>query len=902
MQHSSLLLDMRLTALAPIRQLPHFHGVQWSACLRHLLRPVLGGKSLAEAGIWPVPMESGIDRYERGESIQLGLVCPADCAVAVGGALQQFSPTSGATGHFQPGVTVACHEIHCRIADTPWQAQRSTPLDDEHLAEEIALLASLPRFTLRFTTPLRLTRLAGNKGDGHRYLDAESFSGPDCSASLTALLQRIRGMGESELDAGRLAIAESAVTWIDLPYGGHAGKTLGGIVGSIVISGTPTLEAARRLVIGQYLGAGKNPAFGFGFFEIEELVSCRCIRPLQRGKTLLSRSVELPALKAALDKMQETTPGPDGLTVQDLKAAGLPLIERLREDLLAGRFAPPTTRLCRIPKTDGKFRELHIPNALDRLVMKSVAAILSPPIERLLTGSSYAYRRGLSRHSAATALQKLLSAGYDTGLKADISAFFDSVDTIRMKSLLNGLFPAEPLVALIAGWLDHARQAGISGLPQGWAISPVLSNLYLDHFDREMESIGFRLIRFADDFVVLFPPGYDRDVAVEQIRAALATIGLSLKEEKTETVIKGRPIRFLGLLIAAEEVTTAPSDSDEVEAEGWGNVFRSGWKEGEPVYLTSICHGAFSRGSHLVVRNERDEDVSFPWGRISRIIVTGRAHFSGGIIYRAMREAISVTFINVMGRITGRLDASGHETTTELSAQQRLLATDATFCLDFSRAVICAKIRNSAVLLRRNGIDLPELAKLEASAATAENLDQLRGFEGAAAHAYFHHFPELVAPFDFAGRVYRPPDGPVNVLLSFGYTLLYNRIASVLRARGFDPRIGFFHQGRGTHCALVSDLLEPLRHLSDRNALALIHRKEVSFSDFETCTVGGQPSCRMTGQAFRACIHRYETTMASKFTFGDKGKISYNAYLDSMVEMIIRTLKLGVPFTPLRIR
>ena len=96
-----------------------------------------------------------------------------------------------------------------------------------------------------------------------------------------------------------------------------------------------------------------------------------------------------------------------------------------------------------------------------------------------------------------------MKEGYDTGIKADIAAFFDSVDTQALCDLFDGYFPNEPLGAFIRRFLNHAAEAGISGLPQGWSLSPVLSNLYLDRFDRMVEEAGFRLVRFADDFVML---------------------------------------------------------------------------------------------------------------------------------------------------------------------------------------------------------------------------------------------------------------------------------------------------------------------------------------------------------------------------------------------------------------
>lgn len=157
-----------------------------------------------------------------------------------------------------------------------------------------------------------------------------------------------------------------------------------------------------------------------------------------------------------------------------------------------------------MPKKDEGFRAIHVFNTTDRLLHKAAADYLAPVVDGFLSHSSYAYRKGLNRKGAANALKKALSEGFTQGIKADVSAFFDSVNIERLCLLLEGLFPLEPLIQRLVQWLQGFGQAGIKGLPQGSPFSPLLSNLYLDQFDKDMEKEGIRLIRFADDFVVLF--------------------------------------------------------------------------------------------------------------------------------------------------------------------------------------------------------------------------------------------------------------------------------------------------------------------------------------------------------------------------------------------------------------
>lgn len=899
-----ILLELRLRALKPIRKLPHFLGPHFSAMLRHLLRADLPDEaSLAQAGVWLQTVETGIVAYEEGEPIRFGLTLPAALAPCIGQALAGFNETVQAQGHFQPGVTVALDEVFCRISGAPWDWRQPCPLSPEILAPEMEKLMNLDRWSLLLHSPLRLTRPAGAKAQSHRYVDEDYLDAArrEGQNPLEILRDRMRLPGAEAVDVARGRFHGGGCTWLDVPYGNPKGKSLGGLIGRLHFSGRLTPQAAALLVAGQYFGAGKNAPFGFGFYDIPELAPVRAVAPLRRGRTLLERAVQLPLLAAALGQLSNSSPGPDGLGVADLKAAGEPFLKQLADKARKGTGLAGPMKRYRLPKADGGGRDIFVQNAAERLVHRALAMHLTPAVEGLLSHSAYAYRQGLSRRSAAATLKNLLGQGYDGGIKADIAAFFDSVRHNDLLDLLAGYFPAEPAVGLIAEWLATAAEAGAEGLPQGGILSPVLSNLYLDRFDRAMAAEDFRLVRFADDFVVLFRQGQSPEEGLTAVRQALARLGLCLKPEKTEQLVHGQPVRFLGLLVSADNVSEIEREETE-ETSDWSPIFRDDWQSGQPVYLTTLNRGAQSRGADLLIHGEEDDSVEkIPWSRISRLVVVGRSRFSGGVVYRAMREAIPISFIDVMGKTHGQLHGIDY-IQPDLAALQAERAADPEFALAFAREIVSAKILNSQTLLRRNDAPRLPLTELAERARQAGDLDQLRGFEGAAARIYFEAFGTLTAPFEFKKRIYRPPDGPVNVMLSFGYTLLYNRIAGVLREQGLNPRLGFFHQGRGSHCALASDLQEELRHLVDRIVLSLIHLREVGIKDFDYGEVGGYKTCRLKGEAFRAFIRRFEKTMARKFNYGSRGQLSYNSYLDEMAESFKRSLRLGIPYQALRIR
>lgn len=893
------LINLQFTVIAPIKGLPFFHGPHWSAMFRLLRKALSTGTDQSSGMIMVHPIETGVCSYSVGDKIRLGVTVDASNASLLAAILEHFHDVSSEefTGHFQPNVTVRLDSVISRRSGDVWNVS-DPPITPKDLLEDAQRLTELDEFTIRTISPLRIVRPAGLKAVGHRYCDVDYFMNGSGSFPLASLLPtgNLRGANLN------VVVKASGLKWIDVSYGvGKDSTTLGGIMGSIEFCGRVDIQTAIELVWGQYVGVGKNRSFGFGFYEIRELMPCSKVFPLKRCTTLFARSISMPSLKDALAKLPNSSPGVDGMTVTEAKDAE----DYILTSLMQGVQEIPSSdsvslKRYMLPKPNGGHRFIYVQNVKDRVLHRSFADNIYPAIENLLSTSAYAYRHGLSRKNAANAIKDLLQQGYTHGIKADISAFFDSVDIYDLCRLLVGLFPAEPLVSYLSHWLHLTTNQGISGLPQGWVLSPVLSNLYLDRFDRMLDKKGFKLVRFADDFVVLFrPESSDQETCLRVVEEGLGQLGLRLNHAKTQTIDGTQPINFLGYLVSASDVLSAEKQKLLPEEE-WQSVFQPHILHGIPVYLSCICNGAYSSGANIILKNQDQEQISIPWSQVGRLVIVGRSPFSGGLVYRAVRERIPVTFLDVMGRMRGHLSESQF-LSSSLNAFQEERLKDPAWQLNFCRALIGAKIHNSYVLLRRNDVTVPVLKTLEHQALEASNLEQLRGIEGYAARIFFEQFSTIVAPFEFKGRNYHPPDGPVNVMLSFGYTLLYNRITSVLINKEFNPLCGFFHVSRGRHCALASDILEPLRHIVERIVLALIHLKEIKVEDFTIQKQGDISICRMQGNGFRAFISRYEKTMASRFTTQANKKMSYNEWLDYTVDNLKSAVRHNLPYKPLRI-
>lgn len=908
------LLFLMLRARERIFSLPYYHGPQWNGMFRHLARQFISSKqSLNDLKFRIHPVDTGITEYFPGETIHLGITMPVDIVEPFFKMIRCFNFLPRGSGPFHPG-SLAVSRIVCRVSRrTLWNEKnphialraavrnldRLTP---SVLVEETRRLARMDRFTLRFYAPLSLkASLPYREMTGHATAGYDFFFNKACNP-LDHLLSRL-GAGEHR---SGLIVTGGQCNWYDCKYGKKyknlkdPATTMGGILGFVSLKGRPSDDEAAALVKGQYLGVGKSRTFGFGFYHITELESHTGILPFSKSQTLLERAFSQPCMKKALSRLPDSSPGPDGLLKKDLVKAGPCFLKQVSDGTGKEVFTHGPVKSYRMKKKQGGFRPIHVFNMTDKLVQRAIADTLSPVSEKILSDASFAYRIGINRKQASDAVKAALKKGYVYGLKADIHAFFDSIDPDILTGILSALLPFDDLPEFVAHWLKHCREQGISGLPQGSPLSPVLSNLYLDRFDRHLMAENSILFRYGDDFILLFKEQDHMERHHEAVIQTLSTLGLKLNPQKTLVIEKDTAFSFLGYEISLDSIKTISRETDEA-SEIWLPVFTDSFLRGKPVYLSSLCRGAFSSGPSLVINDEQSQTRDIPWNTISRIVVVGRSSFSSGMVYRAIKQNIPVSFIDVMGRPIGQVTATESMEMAHQEVQDEQ-AMSKPFCLAFSKQIIQAKILNCRVLLRRNSIRHTGLRALAASVDKVTSQEQLLGFEGQAAKQYYSCFKTLVKPFTFDKRVFHPPDNPVNALLSFGYTLLYNRLSVALSDNGLNPRKGFFHKSRGRHNALASDLMEELRHVIDRIVLALIHLKEIQETGFSMTEYKGRNTCRMNGHAFRKYIRKYETVMASTFTYGRDTPISYNAYLDEMALGVIRCMKLSIPYQPLIIK
>jgi len=269
---------------------------------------------------------------------------------------------------------------------------------------------------------------------------------------------------------------------------------------------------------------------------------------------LIDRILSDENIKAAIHavKSNKGAPGIDKMPVDALELYFAEHGEEIKAQIRAKRYQPQPVRRVYIPKTNGKLRPLGIPTVVDRVIQQAIAQILSRGYERYFSEYSHGFRPNRSCHTAMEQALAYLNSGYEWVVDLDIEKYFDTVNHDKLISILRERINDAPTLHLIRSFLkagvmeDGLVSPTEDGVPQGGPLSPVLSNVYLDKLDKELEGRGLRFVRYADDCNIFVRSEKAADRVMASVGSWLER-KLRLKVSATKTkVVRPNDSGFLG--------------------------------------------------------------------------------------------------------------------------------------------------------------------------------------------------------------------------------------------------------------------------------------------------------------------------------------------------------------------
>lgn len=245
--------------------------------------------------------------------------------------------------------------------------------------------------------------------------------------------------------------------------------------------------------------------------------------------------------------------GVDQITIEQYEREVEANLEHLAQELKLGTYQPKPIRRTYIPKADGSQRPLGIPTVCDRIAQGALRHVIEPIFEKQFASHSYGFRPGRGCRDALRRVQELLDEGYQYVVDADLKSYFDTIPHQRLMEQVQKQVADGRVLKLIESFLKANIMEGLeqwtptAGAPQGAVLSPLLSNIYLDPLDHQMESAGYEMVRYADDFVILCKTKQQAQAALDAVEAWTTQAGLMLHPQKTRIVeARADAFEFLG--------------------------------------------------------------------------------------------------------------------------------------------------------------------------------------------------------------------------------------------------------------------------------------------------------------------------------------------------------------------
>lgn len=323
------------------------------------------------------------------------------------------------------------------------------------------------------------------------------------------------------------------------------------------------------------------------------------------------------------------------------------------------------------------------------------------------------------------------------------------------------------------------------------------------------------------------------------------------------------------------------------------------------LYITE--QGAVLRktGDRLIVEKDAELFLDIPCSKVDAVLIFGNVQFTTQAVHEILQHGIEMAILTRSGKLLGHI-SSLKSKNVELRIEQFNKYMDDAFRLTFSKILVKGKVTNCLNLIRIFSYNHPDrnlseiadqLRVLTEDSENAGSIASLMGTEGASARVYFECLGRMIlGEFTFDGRKKHPSTDPVNALLSFGYTLVFNEVLALLESLGFDPCIGFFHEVEYGRASLASDLVEEFRASVDRFTLYLVNNKIFNKEDFYTNPEN--KAVYLQREALKRYVVEYERLMSREFIHPElEEHTTLRKCLKIQAEKLANFLRSGIIYT-----
>lgn len=326
------------------------------------------------------------------------------------------------------------------------------------------------------------------------------------------------------------------------------------------------------------------------------------------------------------------------------------------------------------------------------------------------------------------------------------------------------------------------------------------------------------------------------------------------------------------------------------------------------IYLTEQNSILRKTGDRLIVEKDDEILLDVQCHKIDAVLIFGNVQFTTQAVHELFEHGIEMAILTRRGRLIGQITSPATKNIELRLAQFRGFERP-DFRLQLARNIISGKVQNCMNIMKAFSYNHPEIdlkadiRKVQIFSEAVlhtESIEQLLGIEGNAAKAYFQGLGRMIlGDFVFNGRKRRPPPDPVNALLSFSYTLIFNEISSLLDGMGFDPYLGYLHKPDYGRPSLACDLIEEFRPIAgDRLTLNLINNRILSGDHFHSHSTG--EGVYLTREGMKKFFIEYERFLTKEFSHPVSGEtVTLRRCFRLQAEMMARCVRQGEEYLPL---
>ena len=558
----------------------------------------------------------------------------------------------------------------------------------------------------------------------------------------------------------------------------------------------------------------------------------------------------------------------------------------IRQEIENNKYQPENIILKEIINYKGKRRLVSILNIKDKFISKLLLEVLEKYIAPNFSENSFAYQKGKGTTQAILKIKKLVEEGNEIVGKIDIKDYFDTINHEKLLKMMQDVKIERRVIELINKFIkckvdyQYSTYTKTQGIIQGSPLSAILSNIYLDSFDKELDKLNIKYIRYCDDINIF---GKDK----KEVYSTIKFIEKRLKEQyllninhnQTEITNVFYTI-FLGYkLIKNKFGVEIVKISKEVQ---YTNRWRTNSLEKINNEYHIINEGILSQSDYTILFENKNKKVYIPIEATKILNIYSNIIINSNFFNLMNSKNIIVNLFDKHNRYIGKFIPNNTRKSCLLLLKQVEIYNDYNKRMNMAKDILSSEIYNLKSNLkyynRRYNHDIKEKIKLIEKTEKEINLikehEKLLLCEARIKGIYYSCFNEILQneKFKFIKRSKRPPQDPINALISFGNTLLYNYIAKEIYKTKLDIRIAYLHSSNNRYESLnldLADIFKPI--IVDKIIFKLINKKIINDRlHFENINGG----VYLTGEGKNIVINEFYKKIKDITTIGNN-KMSY---------------------------